>query len=140
MINIIDLIKIILPILLGLLIGYEREYNEKPCGMRTVAIVCLGGSLCALVAYSIFGDPSIDIARLLYAPIIGIGFLGSGVIIVHKEGVEGITTAGVLWVMVIVGLLCGIGEFLLAIISTLAIYLILKLKFVKRKIEGNSGE
>ena len=125
--------RLIISLILGLFIGWEREKNDKPCGLRTVALVSLGSTLFAIVGSLLLGDPSIDIARLFYAPIIGIGFLGGGVIMKRDKNIEGITTASVLWVMVAVGLLCGLGEYKLAIVATSLIYLILQLKQIKRR-------
>jgi len=127
--------KIGLSLLLGALIGSEREYNDKPCGLRTIMLVCLGATLFTIVGLS-FDKPNLDSLRLLYASIIGIGFLGGGVIMQKGKSVEGITTASTLWAMVGVGLCCGIGQYQIAIVSTLAIFLVLMLKYVKVQIKG----
>ena len=131
-------IKIILSLLLSALIGIEREKQDKPAGLRTVMLVCLGATLFALVGLqfsNVTNNPRYDILRLLYAPIVGIGFLGGGVIMKRKKDIEGITTASTLWVMVAVGLLCGIGEYYLAVLSTLFTYLVLLLGHWEIKIK-----
>jgi len=123
--------KILLSILLSTLVGLDREKEDKPAGLRTVALVCLGATLFSILALELIGIAGIvryDVGRIFAYTIAGIGFLGSGVIIHNKGDVEGITTAALLWVMVAVGLFCGIGKFILAIISTLFIYIILKSK------------
>ena len=130
-----NLIKIGISLLLGLFVGWEREKNDKPAGLRTITNVCLGSTLFAIIGLKLLGNPAIDISRLFYAPIIGIGFLGGGVIMKRGKNIEGITTASILWIMVAVGLLCGLGDYLLATIVSLCIFLILKLKFVKIKIQ-----
>ncbi|RLI59533.1 MAG: hypothetical protein DRO67_09725, partial [Candidatus Asgardarchaeum californiense] len=135
---IVNSIKIILSLLLSALIGIEREKQDKPAGLRTVMLVCLGATLFALVGLqfsNVTNNPRYDILRLLYAPIVGIGFLGGGVIMKRKKDIEGITTASTLWVMVAVGLLCGIGEYYLAVLSTLFTYLVLLLGHWEIKIK-----
>ena len=139
------LARIGLSMALGLFIGYEREGQKKPAGVRDVALVTLGATLCAIISLELvniglqFPAPiRYDLGRIIAYTIVAIGFLGSGVIIQNKKGVEGITTSTMLWSMVAVGLLCGIGQYVLAIVSEICIYFILKLKhitisFEKRK-------
>ena len=122
----IQLIKIVLSILLGLFVGFERDQQDKPTGMRDIALVTLGATLFALVGLEFIDYSNMDMTRLLYAPIIGIGFLGSGVIIQSNKKTKELTSAGVLWAMVAIGLLCGIGKYILAMISAVSIYLLLK--------------
>jgi len=130
----IQLIKIGLSVFLGLFIGFERAQQDKPTGLRDVAMVTLGATLFAIIGFEFHNEMNMDMTRLLYAPVIGIGFMASGVILQSKTKTKGLTSAGVLWVMVAVGLLCGIGKYILAIISSIVIYLLLKLKYVTVKI------
>jgi len=128
-------LKILISIILGLFMGYERSQQNKPAGIRDVALVTLGATLFALIGLTFKESSNLDMTRLLYAPIIGIGFLGSGVILQDKNKVEGLTTAGVLWVSVATGLLIAIDKYILSIISALSVYIILKLKYITIKIE-----
>jgi len=138
---IIYLIKIGLALLLGIFVGYEREIQKKSAGFRDVTLVTLGATLftiisleLALIAQKISGgDIRYDIGRIIAYTIASMGFLGSGAIIQNKNKLEGITTAGVLWSMVACGLAIGLGNYQLAIITALAIYLVLKLKYIKIK-------
>lgn len=126
--------KIALSLLLSSLVGIERESSDKPMGLRGIMLVTLGTTLFAIIALT-FKDPvNLDMTRLLYAPIVGIGFLGSGIIIEKKGHASGITTAALLWATVGIGLLVGLGMYELAIGSTLAIYVILKLKVLEKRI------
>lgn len=120
------------------LIGLERERNDKPAGLRTCMLVCLGTTMFTIITLLLnkFGQ-SYDLSRIPAYTIAGIGFLGSGVIILRKGKAEGITTAGVLWGLVGIGILIGIGEFILASICTLCVFGILMLKYVEVKIRGN---
>ena len=131
----IQLAKILLSVFLGLFIGFERDQQDKPTGMRDVALVTLGATLFAIIGLEFHDQMNMDMTRLLYAPIIGIGFMASGVILQSKTKTKGLTSAGVLWAMVAIGLLCGIGKYILAIISSIIIYLLLKLKYVTVKMK-----
>lgn len=138
----VQLGKILLSVVLGLFIGFERFQQDKPAGIRDVALVTLGATLFALVGLEFHDQVNMDMTRLLYAPIVGIGFMASGVIIQSKKKTKGLTSAGVLWAVVAIGLLCGIGKYVLAIVASIMIYLILKLKHVTIKIKkrGRNGK
>lgn len=131
MIELEYLYRIGLSLLIGLFIGYEREKLNKNAGLRTCAIVCLASTLFTIIALSFQDMTNADPLRLLYGPIIGISFIGSGVIIQKKNNVEGITTAAVLFFLVAGGLLTGIGEYFMALLSAFVVYIILKLKYWK---------
>ena len=135
----IDLIKLGLSLLLSFFIGIEREKQDKPAGLRDIMLISFGTTIFTIIGIKFMNYSTIDSFRLLYACILGIGFLGSGVIIKRRKEIEGITTASTLWAIVGIGLLCGIGEYILAIVSALVIYFILKLKYLKRRYfyEGN---
>jgi len=129
--------KLLLSVVLGLFVGFERDQQNKPTGMRDVALVSLGATLFAIIGLEFSEPMNMDMTRLLYAPIIGIGFLGSGAILKTKNKTEGITSAGVLWAMVAIGLLCGIANYILAIIASMFVYLVLKLKHISIIIKTN---
>ena len=132
--EVVAISKISMALLLSSLIGIERETTDKPIGLRGTMLVTLGTVLFAIIGLTFINQMNLDMIRLLYAPIIGIGFLGSGVIIMKKGQAQGITTATVLWAMVGIGLLVGLGMNVLAIVSTLAVYGILKSKTLEEKI------
>ena len=132
--EVVAISKIAMALLLSSLIGIERETTDKPIGLRGTMLVTLGTVLFAIIGLTFITTMNLDMIRLLYAPIIGIGFLGSGVIIMKKGQAQGITTATVLWAMVGIGLLVGLGMNVLAIVSTLAVYGILKSKTLEEKI------
>lgn len=134
--QIIYLVKIGLALLLGGFIGYERESQHKSVGIRDVMLLCLASTLFTILAFEIpkynTFNANYDVGRIIAYTIAGIGFLGSGVIIQAKGRiVEGITTATILFTVLSVGFFCGLGEYFLAIVSAIAIYVILKIKQVK---------
>lgn len=134
------LLRIGISLGIGLLIGFEREASDKPAGVRTIALVTLGATLFTLIALRLVDIAEIlsvasryDFGRILAYLVVAVGFLGSGVIRMGKKS-EGITTAAVLWCVVALGILAGLGEYLLVIIAGLIVYLILASKYIKIKI------
>lgn len=110
--------KIILSTILGLIIGYEREYSGKAVGTRTISLICLGSTLFCLMSPDIFhGDNSRIIAQIVS----GIGFLGAGIIFKNGDEVHGLTTAATIWATAAIGALVGTGMFFEAIIGSLFI-------------------
>lgn len=128
----IQLSKIFLSVFLGLFIGFEREKSDKPCGLRTVSLICLGATLITIfsVKLSEYGY-NFDMIRAIAYYLVAIGFIGGGIISQKKGKIEGLTTASVLLPVSILGFVIGLGEYLLAIVITVAIYIILKLRYIK---------
>lgn len=136
--DVIHLIKIGLALILSSLIGLEREQNKKCIGVRDITLITLGATVFAILALEMVKLASgtsvnYDMGRIIAYTIVGIGFLGSGIIVQNKNRVEGMTTASTLWAMVAVGLLCGIGQYVLATIVAGSIFCILKLKYIRVK-------
>ena len=123
--------RITAAIILGALVGWDRERRDKPAGLRTHAMVCLGAAAYTLVTLHFFnagreaGSMNVDAIRLIDGLVGGIGFLGAGTIIQARGRVEGITTAASIWVAGAVGLACGIGQYALATLAILASILVL---------------
>ena len=126
--ELIQVFRIIVAIVLGALIGFEREKYGRPAGLRTHMIVCVASTLAMLI--SIFGFSSGDPARLAAQVISGIGFIGAGTIIRGDKDITGITTAATIWICAIIGLACGAGYYFSAIVTTLSVLIILS-GFVK---------
>ncbi|CAM4241046.1 MgtC/SapB family protein [Cytophagaceae bacterium 50C-KIRBA] len=118
----IDLERILLSILIGAVIGIEREYRSKSAGLRTMILVCVGSCIFTLLSYKI-GLGSQD--RIAANVLTGIGFLGAGVIFREKDRVTGITTATTIWVVSAIGMTIGAGFELLACVTSAIVILIL---------------
>lgn len=121
-------VRLFMAILLGGIIGYERESAGSTAGFRTHMLVALGSALFVLVPLQT--DMGSDgISRVLQGVVSGIGFLGAGAIIKHGQGMEvhGLTTAASIWLTCAVGLAAGMGFEAMAIVSTLFALLILLL-------------
>jgi len=140
MISELDIIlRLVVSAALGAVIGFERERQGQPAGLRTHIILVIGSALAMMLSIKIAMDfqpnvPNGDPGRLAAQVISGIGFLGAGAILRYGPTVKGLTTATSLWTMAIVGLAVGMGEFLGAVAATallLAVLVLLNL-FEKR--------
>ena len=131
-------IRILIAIGFGTIIGLERTLAGKIAGMRTYAMVALGSSLFILISeiiLSTVSNPSLANPLLIASAIItGIGFIGAGLVILQNDKIIGLTTAAGLWVSAGVGIASGFGLFTLAIIATIASLFI----FTLEKILENS--
>ena len=131
MIDLIEgIVKILLALVLGLLVGYERQKSHKPAGLRTHILVSVGSALVTIVSAYYFPD---DPARITAGILTGIGFLGAGTIIASGKNIIGLTTAASLWVMAIVGIAVGVGEFPLAIFTSVIVLLVLMSGRIEKK-------
>ena len=120
-------VRILSAIIVGGLIGLERGMKNRPAGLRTYMLVCIGSCLIMLTNQYIYqytgaGDPM----RLGAQVVSGVGFLGAGTIVVTKHNqIKGLTTAAGLWASAGVGLALGIGFYEAALTATIGIYTIL---------------
>ncbi|MGB9856777.1 MAG: MgtC/SapB family protein [Dictyoglomaceae bacterium] len=123
MISDLDIIlRLLLSIILGGLIGWEREKEEKPAGLRTHILVCLGSTLMMIVsAYGFPGRYPSDPGRIAAQVITGIGFIGAGTILRTGITIKGLTTAASIWTVAGIGLAIGVGLYLPAIFTTLLV-------------------
>lgn len=125
-------VRVLLAVILGFVLGFERELFKRSAGLRTHILVCIASCLIMLV--SIYGFDGSDPARLAAQAVSGIGFLGAGAIIKGDKGITGITTAATIWMSAMIGLSCGNGFYFGAILTTVCSLVILTLL---RKVEHN---
>ncbi len=111
-------IRLVVALLLGGIIGVEREFRAKDAGFRTHFLVSVGSALFCVVSQYGFGEELKDASRVAAQVVSGIGFLGAGTIIFQKNVIRGLTTAAGLWVTAAIGLACGTGMLLIAAVST----------------------
>jgi putative Mg2+ transporter-C (MgtC) family protein len=126
---------------LGFIIGLERELKERPAGLRTHMMVSLAAAIFALITLEMMivfegrEGLEIDPVRMVEAVTAGVAFLAAGTIIQRRASVTGLTTGAGMWLAGAVGLACGTGALLLAIIGTLfAIAVLLPMRLLERKI------
>ncbi len=118
------ILRLVLAMVLGGAIGYQREIHEKPAGLRTHALVALGSALIMLISINIepiLGLPRTTVDRIAASVVTGIGFLGGGAIIRQGSIVRGLTTAASIWVVSGVGLAAGAGFYLAATVTTILV-------------------
>ena len=108
---------------LGFCIGFERKLRSKEAGIRTHTIVSFGAALMMIVSKYAFGDGA-DTARVAAQIVAGVGFLGAGIIVYRKNEVHGLTTAAGVWATAGVGMACGGGLYIIAIIATILLIFI----------------
>ena len=110
-----SLLNILLAVLLGFAIGYERKLRYKEAGIRTHTIVCVGSALIMVVSKYGFTDiMEYDASRVAAQIVSGIGFLGAGIIIYRKHEIHGLTTAAGVWATAGVGMAAGAGMYVVA--------------------------
>ncbi len=130
------MLRLFLAILLGGLIGYERQRHYKSAGLRTHILVALGSCLSMLISINLamealytYGFNGADPGRIAAQVITGISFLGAGTIMANRKEqmITGLTTAASIWVVAALGLVVGAGYLFIAIASTIMIYIVLDL-------------
>ena len=132
------LLDLLLSVILGFAIGFERKIRSKEAGIRTHTIVCMGSALMMIVSKYAFGDTA-DTARVAAQIVTGIGFLGAGIIVYKRQEVRGLTTAAGVWATAGVGMACGgqlyviaVGAALIMIVAQLIFHLHLGIFLTKR--------
>ncbi|GIX40396.1 MAG: magnesium transporter MgtC [Leptospiraceae bacterium] len=118
------LLQFSLSLLLGGIIGIDRELKRKPGGLRTHILICLGSTFLMIIskhASGNLGDPS----RIAAQVISGVGFIGGGVIMRYGFNIKGITTAATIWVVTAIGLGVGLSLYYESILLTLFAWLVL---------------
>ncbi|NEU07145.1 MgtC/SapB family protein [Flavihumibacter sp. R14] len=118
-----EVIKVLLSVLCGGILGFEREYQNKSAGFRTIILITLGSTIFTLVSQTIGGSDD----RIAANIITGIGFIGAGVIFKGSFDVKGLTTAAVIWIAAAIGMLIGTGHYLFGILVSGFVLLILSL-------------
>lgn len=133
-------LKLLLAAVFGGIIGVEREFRDKPAGLRTNILICVGStlfmSISTKVAELLGGDPT----RIAAQIISGIGFLGAGAVL-HSHGfVLGLTTAATIWVVAGVGMALGSGMYLVAAFTTgMSLVTLYFLSFIEDKLQGRKS-
>ncbi|HEX2879771.1 MAG TPA: MgtC/SapB family protein [Polyangiaceae bacterium] len=141
------LIRLVIACVLGALIGWDRERQEKPAGLRTHILVSLGSASFTMLGFEVgahlvprTGD-GFDPTRVLQGVIGGIGFLGAGAIIQNRGQVSGITTAASVWVAGAMGAAAGVGAYVLAAMTALLTLITLRsLTGLERRAKKNAPE
>jgi len=113
--------QLVVSTICGFIIGIEREYKEKPAGIRTMVLISVGCTIFTSLALTIeHSDPS----RIIGNIITGIGFFGGGVIIKNDDRIIGVTTAAFIWFVSAIGILAGLGHIITPIVLTVGFLIV----------------
>jgi len=117
------ILRLLLATALGAGIGFQREKAGKKAGVRTHTLVSAGSALFTLASIYGFGVGEADVSRVAAGVVVGVGFIGGGVILrgAREEEVVGLTTAATIWVTAAIGLCAGAGMYLLSVVATAVI-------------------
>ncbi len=123
--------KIAAAVAFGGMVGWQREAHDRPAGLRTHILVCVGSAVYTLASLS-FTGPTADPGRIAAQVATGMGFLGAGTIIRHGATVRGLTTAASLWAIAAVGICIGIGGELLWVAALTTLVVLITLSLLRR--------
>lgn len=138
-------LRLLCAMIVGLIIGTEREYTNRPAGMRTHILVALGACVISIISEALFyhyrllgADP--DPARLSAQVITGVGFLGAGTIMRDGGSVKGLTTAASLWAVACLGLAAGSGYYVVALLGMTFIFVTLTFfEYIQHRVMHTGG-
>jgi putative Mg2+ transporter-C (MgtC) family protein len=116
--------RLLLAAALGAALGIEREYRQKPAGLRTNILIAVGSALFTIMSMTIAGDHA-DPGRMAAQIVTGMGFLGGGAIMRNRDTVHGMTTAATIWVNAAIGVAAGAGQSMLATVATVVTLVVL---------------
>ncbi|MEC9372685.1 MAG: MgtC/SapB family protein [Planctomycetota bacterium] len=141
-------LRLLLAVLFGAVVGWERERRERPAGLRTHMMVALGAAAFTLIAMEMIGavhdleeTARFDPIRIIAYVVGGIGFLGAGAIIRTGEEVSGMTTAAGIWVVAGIGIACGVGYYMIALMTAALAFITLTLfRLIEHRIFAHHNE
>lgn len=119
-------LRLVLALLLGAVIGLEREVQRMPAGFRTHALVSLGSAIFTVISGNAFLGSASDPTRIAAQIVTGIGFIGGGAILHYRGNVRGLTTAASLWAVAAVGMAAGAGLWVVAVVSSVLVIVALE--------------
>lgn len=129
-----DVIKLMLAVVVGGLIGLEREYSSKAAGFRSIVLICIGSTLFTVLSKHLGGTANGD--RIAANIITGIGFIGAGVVFKDGVSITGITTASSIWATAALGMAIGGGHYILAFEGLVLVIIVLSLfEFLERQVD-----
>jgi putative Mg2+ transporter-C (MgtC) family protein len=121
------LLRLVVALVLGAVVGLERELQRMPAGFRTHALVGLGSAIFTVVSAFAFISPVSDPTRIAAQIVTGVGFLGGGAILHYRGAVRGLTTAASLWSVAAIGMAAGAGLYVIAVGGAVLVVVTLEL-------------
>lgn len=133
-----DIVTMLVSLVLGTAVGWERQAGRKPAGLRTHTLVCLGSTMFVLLTGHVareFGSTGIDPTRIIHGVVTGVGFLGAGSIMRQEGWVQGLTTAASIWMVSAIGVTVGVHAWGLAVTGTVLALIVLEgYRWIERKL------
>ncbi len=120
-------LRLTVGLVLGAIIGFERELHRQPAGFRTHSLVSLGAALFTVVSAFGFSGELVDPTRIAAQIVSGIGFIGAGTILQYRGHIRGLTTAASLWSVAAIGTAAGAGLYIVAVVGTVLILVVLSI-------------
>lgn len=146
------LARLLLATVFGAAIGFEREWRNRPAGLRTHILVCVAAAVFAILTIEIVHAPMFSVAalkdsvkvdpiRLVEAVTAGVAFLAAGVVIFARGQVHGLTTGAGMWLAGAIGIACGLGFWQIALVGTLLALIVLSLlQMLENRLDLNKGK
>lgn len=138
------LLRLVIALAIGLVIGFERERHDHPAGIKTHVMVCLGAATIAIIQVFLKNTyPDTDISRIIAQVVSGIGFIGAGCILHDKDKniVSGLTTAATLWLSACLGIAAGLGYYMLCgIVTAFVIIILCSLRLLQKRNKSKSKD
>ena len=129
-----NVLSLVISAILGSIIGYERHLHDKPAGLRTNALICMGSCVFTIISTSL---PGSEPGRIAAQVVTGIGFLGAGSIIQSGGSVHGLTTAAGIWIVAAIGMACGARMYFIALVATaITMAVLLLLPQIEKKFDN----
>jgi putative Mg2+ transporter-C (MgtC) family protein len=121
--------QLVLATILGAFVGLERELSKKAAGMRTFALVSLGAAFFTIISVTIsekfsYTNHLFEVSRIPAQIVLGVGFIGAGLIVLYHSQLRGLTTAAGLWVAAAIGMAVGFEMYIEALFATLLVFLV----------------
>ena len=140
--------RLVVSIICGALIGFEREWARKQAGLRTMILICFGSTLYMTVSQlaALTASQLFDVTRIAAQVVTGVGFIGAGSIIVARGHVQGLTTAATIWTVAAIGLVIGAGfPYLGLAVTALVLVILVAIKpledrFVRRLVGNENAQ
>ena len=144
--------RLLLAAIFGAAIGFEREWRNRPAGLRTHVLVCVAAATFAILTIEIIHAPmftadalgdavKVDPIRIVEAVTAGVAFLAAGVVIFTRGQVHGLTTGAGMWLAGAIGVACGLGLWQIALFSTVLALIVLVLLYAfENKMDMNQGD
>ena len=131
--------RLLLATALGAAVGLEREYRQKPAGLRTNILIAVGSALFTILSVEMTKGVG-DTSRVAGQIVTGIGFLGGGAIVRSGDAIHGMTTAATIWVNAAIGVAAGMGQFALAtVVTALTLVVLVVLPPIETYFEKRAG-